>query len=435
MIDMLNLTYVHQLASLADKLQTEWAWPAPDSGFAAHCFFAAGEKPPADRLTKIEGVVDANRIFQSPILSSIGYIRSIDQSSHSKLTKQWSAAISRLLKRNAFPPDRESFAYRPTELLGLSLGFRYIESTDKDLAQFKQILSETEERLRDSSLSQKLLSAYAAHILGVDWLPIVISHPEKLSDSELGIIFWLQSVDKELQAIKYSFEYSIGPTLLERSAIQWLSGSNYFEYAVLYFSLRRLSMNVLRETNAMLANENMMHSMNDDSSQNGLRVFISYSHDSTEHRDAVLKLANKLNEEEGILTDIDRYHELPPPKQGWPRWMQDQLDSVTYVLIVCTERYYQSFRGGIKGYGKGVTWEGAIITQELYDSSSHNTKFIPVGFGAYDKILPYIPETLRSTNYYDLTSQLQFERLIRHLTGQPETTRPKLGSRRVFPSA
>ena len=49
--------------------------------------------------------------------------------------------------------------------------------------------------------------------------------------------------------------------------------------------------------------------------------------------------------------------------------MMNQVDAADYVLVVCTETYYHRFRGKEKpGIGKGVVWEGAIITNELYDS-------------------------------------------------------------------
>ncbi len=46
--------------------------------------------------------------------------------------------------------------------------------------------------------------------------------------------------------------------------------------------------------------------------------------------------------------------------------MLDQLDAADSVLVVCTETYYRRFRGHEEpGNGKGVDWEGALITQEM----------------------------------------------------------------------
>jgi len=127
------------------------------------------------------------------------------------------------------------------------------------------------------------------------------------------------------------------------------------------------------------------------------RVFISYSHDSEPHRAAVLKLANKLRAD-GVDAILDLYVN-GSPAQGWPRWMLDELEQATHVLCVCTPTYYRRFRGHEQpGQGKGVTWEGAIITQELYDANCRNRRIIPVLIGDAD--YRSIPEPLRSVTHY-----------------------------------
>ena len=52
------------------------------------------------------------------------------------------------------------------------------------------------------------------------------------------------------------------------------------------------------------------------------RVFLSYSHDSDEHRDRVLALADRLRAD-GIDAHLDQYE--TSPAEGWPRWMRRQI--------------------------------------------------------------------------------------------------------------
>ena len=52
------------------------------------------------------------------------------------------------------------------------------------------------------------------------------------------------------------------------------------------------------------------------------RVFISYSHDSAEHRDRVLELADRLRAD-GIDAMIDQYVQFPP--EGWPAWCEAEI--------------------------------------------------------------------------------------------------------------
>ena len=145
------------------------------------------------------------------------------------------------------------------------------------------------------------------------------------------------------------------------------------------------------------------------------KVFISYSHDSDEHRERVLALSERLRED-GIETLLDQYVN-GSPQQGWPRWMLDQLDVADSVLVVCTETYYRRFRGHEEpGKGKGVDWEGALITQEMYDSRSRTLKLVPVFLSAAAE--DWIPEPLRSGTHYALTSENAYQRLYDFLLEQ-----------------
>lgn len=145
-------------------------------------------------------------------------------------------------------------------------------------------------------------------------------------------------------------------------------------------------------------------------------VFISYSHDSDEHRKRVLGLTERLRAD-GIETILDRYVEYGSPPEGWPRWMLNGLDRATHVVCVCTETYYRRFRGHEEpGKGKGVDWEGALITQELYDARSVSQKFIPVLATRVDE--PHVPEPLRAQTYYVIDSEDSYQSLYDALLGQ-----------------
>jgi tetratricopeptide (TPR) repeat protein len=143
-----------------------------------------------------------------------------------------------------------------------------------------------------------------------------------------------------------------------------------------------------------------------------IRIFISYSHDSPEHEERVLALSERLRID-GIDAQVDQYVNGTPP-EGWPRWMMNEVDKAEFVLLVCTETYYRRFRGHEKpGKGKGADWEGALITQEVYDARSQTPKFVPTLF-AYDDER-YIPEPLRSVTHYTLGSEASYERLYEFL--------------------
>ncbi|MDJ0596291.1 MAG: TIR domain-containing protein [Pleurocapsa sp. MO_226.B13] len=167
------------------------------------------------------------------------------------------------------------------------------------------------------------------------------------------------------------------------------------------------------------------------------KVFISYSWDSPKHKDDVLNLADRLRND-GIDCNIDQYEVSPP--EGWPRWMSNQVDESDFVLVICTEQYQRRFQGKEEpGKGKGVTWEGAIINQVIYDYDKRKkTKFIPIIFSSQQA--NYIPREISGfTNYLldtenlNLDSNEAYEALYRHLTNQPLHKKSKLGKWRSMP--
>lgn len=143
------------------------------------------------------------------------------------------------------------------------------------------------------------------------------------------------------------------------------------------------------------------------------RIFISYSHDSDEHKARVLQLAQQLRRDE-FDTRLDRYVN-GSPDEGWPRWMMDQVDEADFVLVISTRAYYHRFRGRQEvGRGRGSDWEGSMIIQHLYDSRSRSSKFIPVLFSPGDE--EFIPDPLRSRNAYTLSGALPDDEGYRALT-------------------
>ena len=160
------------------------------------------------------------------------------------------------------------------------------------------------------------------------------------------------------------------------------------------------------------------------------KIFISYSHDSEEHREKVLSLSKRLHDD-GMEIFLDQKINGSPP-EGWPRWMLNQLDAADIVLLVCTPIYYRRFRGHEEpGKGKGVDWEGSLITQELYDARSHSHRFIAVLLSAPDQ--DYIPEPLRSKTHYLLNSEVNYQALRVDILNQAGVDFGPLGPLKITP--
>lgn len=153
------------------------------------------------------------------------------------------------------------------------------------------------------------------------------------------------------------------------------------------------------------------------------KVFISYSHDSEAHRRRILHLSNRLRHD-GFEAWIDQYESAPP--EGWPSWMTRQVEEAEFVLIAVSPIYAQRMMDPKPNEGKGVWWEGAIITQALYDAHGRNTKFIPIVLSSADRA--FVPRPLRPYTCVDLEGPQGYETLYRLLTRQPLERPPTLGA-------
>jgi eukaryotic-like serine/threonine-protein kinase len=152
------------------------------------------------------------------------------------------------------------------------------------------------------------------------------------------------------------------------------------------------------------------------------RVFISYSHDSPEHRQRVRRLADRLIRD-GVDCEIDL--DEPNPPEGWWAWMDRKLAEADFVLVVCTEGYYQKATARRQPSGHGAKFESVLLVQALYDSGMWNERFIPVLFEDLPSSRILVP--LRPYSRYRLDGDADYTDLLRYITHQPKRIRPPLG--------
>jgi hypothetical protein len=154
------------------------------------------------------------------------------------------------------------------------------------------------------------------------------------------------------------------------------------------------------------------------------RVFISYSQDSAERAQRVLALCGQLRMD-GVDAQIDQYVH-GTPEEGWPRWMRNQVSKADRVLLVFTGIYARRFLyNEDQGKGLGVTFEGVIISQALYENAHRNAKFRSVVFTQEDE--KFIPAEFRPFNYYRVDTPENYEKLLRWLYEVPQLVSPTIG--------
>jgi len=149
------------------------------------------------------------------------------------------------------------------------------------------------------------------------------------------------------------------------------------------------------------------------------RVFISYSHDSANHKLSVLELANQLRRD-GVNARIDRYSS--PPELGWTRWMNAEIAAADFVVVVCTAIYKGLFDGvSLSQKEAGARWDGLILDASLHgELAAKGTRFISVVFE--DGSSTSIPVALLPAPHFRLPDQ--YEEFSRLLTGAPPAVAP-----------
>ena len=151
------------------------------------------------------------------------------------------------------------------------------------------------------------------------------------------------------------------------------------------------------------------------------KVFISYSHDSSEHRRWVSELGAKLRHN-GVDAILDQWD--LGPGDDVTRFMERGIIDSDRVLVVCTDQYVRKANAAEGGVG----YERMIVTAQLAQDLGTN-KLIPVirQTSAKEKM----PWGLRERIYIDFTDDSQFDEkfdeLLRELYQVPVMQKPPLG--------
>jgi len=123
-------------------------------------------------------------------------------------------------------------------------------------------------------------------------------------------------------------------------------------------------------------------------------LFISYSWDSEEHRNWVLKLAWELQQSGAFYVIVDK---MLKKGQHFTRFMDVAIQKANYVLVIGTPNYLKKYSNG----SGGAAYEETIITQELM-ANVDSGKFIPIlKDGDYASSFPAILKGISGYNFKD----------------------------------
>ena len=160
------------------------------------------------------------------------------------------------------------------------------------------------------------------------------------------------------------------------------------------------------------------------------KVFISYSHDSKEHKESVRELADKLIQDYGVDVVADCYEEDNPTGGLLTDFMQDcrQAGRIICVLTPAYKLKADEGRGGV-GY------ESTIITDEIYSNFDCN-RVIPIVLDSGLSIEDCSPGFLTSLRKTILrkdfaTDELFIKEVARVIHKTPKKPKPALGKNKL----
>ncbi len=151
------------------------------------------------------------------------------------------------------------------------------------------------------------------------------------------------------------------------------------------------------------------------------KVFVSYPHDSQDHKKWVLDLATRLRSN-GVDAILDQW-ELEPGDDV-PLFMETHLAASDHVLMICTDRYVTKANSGTGGVG----YERMIVTADLMKNIDSN-KLIPIirQLGTHN-----VPTFLKTKLFIEFSLnddfEFSFDELIRTLHNSPLYKKPPVGN-------
>ena len=150
------------------------------------------------------------------------------------------------------------------------------------------------------------------------------------------------------------------------------------------------------------------------------KVFISYSHDSAAHKQWVLEFATTLRNR-GVDAILDQWD--LKPGDDLPEFMEQNLVSADFAIMVCTKRYVAKANAGEGGVG----YEKMIMTSSSLTKISDN-KVIPI---VRENGEPKVPTFLKTKLYIEFSNdediEFSLDELLRVILNAPLYKKPEIG--------
>jgi hypothetical protein len=229
-------SFAAQLGEAERRLASDWTVEAPEAGFAEWAAAVTGTPlglpafdPSIDRLAD-------RRWMEAPVLACFGFRRAVAPQVWS--VDRWLEGIRRLMARDPAPADRNSFLFRPVELLGLALGTVAADADDQEPRRWlRRTMQNHATRLPAASVwSRVLVSLAEGHVGATSRVGQLV--PETQFDTAL--MLWLHLVDETLaRALTPVGPPALRLELLAKAATGRVDLHGLAEQSVFTIALRR----------------------------------------------------------------------------------------------------------------------------------------------------------------------------------------------------
>jgi len=183
MSDLLGTEYA-RLKKMLTEVLSDIRWPTPEAGFIRLITMRENAQPTQSK----------QRLNEAPILASNGYFYCDGKGAGDpQIDRSWSTALERLLQRDPFPVDRESYFYRPLEALGICVGTKYCPTVAPAIRQqLQNIFAQGVQRIDQNDYWAHPLMSFAAWQIGILWKRDSLPVLETLPIEDLCLLRWLE---------------------------------------------------------------------------------------------------------------------------------------------------------------------------------------------------------------------------------------------------
>lgn len=134
MNDAVEQSLAKTIQELKQFILRDWRLPDPESAFAYYLCLKASQLASAVTFPAITW--PSEEMLRHPqSLAAFGFLVSADPTYEESLKPNWLEGFERIVKRDPFPLDRQSFAFRPLEVLGVSCGAATLLKLDDESRQ------------------------------------------------------------------------------------------------------------------------------------------------------------------------------------------------------------------------------------------------------------------------------------------------------------